>query len=439
MRRIYLKVDGRAVPGSFHADIVLDMMSPATMSLNLHDIEQVTGSLTRSGLDFLRLATAIYCSDKLVLRREAQNRWTREMLVSAPVAEVKSWRNASSSFEAAMRFLSQDNWEFDFRANDTEIGESEVSDKFDAVCLFSGGLDSLIGAIDLLESNEDSRVLLVGHHDAPSTESVQVDLFDNLRQHYGERVDYLSVFARPTHRAGARHPLPSAKEISTRTRSLVFIASGLAAASASGADVPLYVPENGFIAMNVPLGEDRLGSCSTRTTHPRFVASLASALHSVGIANSVRNPYLYKTKGQMLDECANQKLLRAIEYDSVSCAHPDQKRYEASNKSNCGYCYPCIIRRASFHAVNRDKPSEYRHDVCRDIDFVRKAKPGTDARSVLQSLSVEQGYLAVLRQGTLPSVIDVDALRDMYELGREELRALFLDKGTKAVRDYAGL
>lgn len=438
MSKVYLKIDDRAVPAAFKADIVLDMVSPATMSLNLHYIKKQAGAIPRAGIDFLRFATAIYCADKLVPRRSAHDCWTREILVSAPVADVKSWRNAAPAFEEALRFLSQDDWTFEFRADDSNVEEG-AADNFDAVCLFSGGLDSLIGAINLLESDDDLRVLLVGHHDASSTKPLQADLFESLQQQYGDRVDYLSVLARPTHRSGARFPLPSKKEISTRTRSLVFIASGLAAAISSGAGVPLYVPENGFIATNVPLGEDRLGSCSTRTTHPRFIASLARALRTVGIANSIRNPYLYKTKGQMLDECANQKLLRAIENDSVSCAHPDQRRYEASSEPNCGYCYPCIIRRASFHSVNRDKASKYRHDVCRDIDFVRKPKPGADARSVLQSLSIEQGRLAVLRQGSLPDAVDVDTLNDMYERGRDELRALFRDKGTKTVRDYAGL
>ena len=36
----------------------------------------------------------------------------------------------------------------------------------------------------------------------------------------------------------------------------------------------IYVPENGFISINTPLTRRRIGSLSTRTTHPYFINSL---------------------------------------------------------------------------------------------------------------------------------------------------------------------
>lgn len=36
--------------------------------------------------------------------------------------------------------------------------------------------------------------------------------------------------------------------------------------------IDLFVPENGFISINPPLTSRRLGSHSTHTTHPQFIA-----------------------------------------------------------------------------------------------------------------------------------------------------------------------
>jgi hypothetical protein len=63
-------------------------------------------------------------------------------------------------------------------------------------------------------------------------------------------------------------------ETSTRTRSFLFLAFGLAIASIEGSS--LWIPENGFASLNLPLTADQRGSLSTRTTHPLFLEQLVS-------------------------------------------------------------------------------------------------------------------------------------------------------------------
>lgn len=60
-------------------------------------------------------------------------------------------------------------------------------------------------------------------------------------------------------------------EDTTRSRSLMFFAHAIVLASGIGHHVDLYVPENGVISLNIPLTVMRLGSLSTRTTHPYFM------------------------------------------------------------------------------------------------------------------------------------------------------------------------
>lgn len=59
-------------------------------------------------------------------------------------------------------------------------------------------------------------------------------------------------------------------ENTSRGRSLLFLCAAVSIAGIMGKQVPVYIPENGFIGLNVALTNGRKGSCSTRTTAPLF-------------------------------------------------------------------------------------------------------------------------------------------------------------------------
>ena len=61
-------------------------------------------------------------------------------------------------------------------------------------------------------------------------------------------------------------------EDTSRRRSFLFFAAGIFASTGLDRPFTLRVPENGPIALNVPLDLLRLGSLSTRTTHPFYMA-----------------------------------------------------------------------------------------------------------------------------------------------------------------------
>ena len=155
--------------------------------------------------------------------------------------------------------------------------------------LFSGGLDSLVGALDCLEAGQ--RLLLVSHYDFGQLAAIQQTLAAALIRHYGpDRVHHL----------GLRVQFPEAPELSMRSRSLLYLALGLAAAAGFGAATPLIIPENGWISLNPPLTTNRLGSCSTRTTHPYFLEQLTGLWQEVGLVNPLVNPYQDLTKGEVV-------------------------------------------------------------------------------------------------------------------------------------------
>jgi 7-cyano-7-deazaguanine synthase in queuosine biosynthesis len=384
--------------------------------------------------DFLRLAGAAYCADKLALRRLAQDRWTRQILLDVPVSEAARWQTAATTLSEALDFLTGDHWNLSFRTSALPGNRrpSAIDEGVDAVCLFSGGLDSLCGAVDLLE--EGHRLCLVGHHEGGLIPGVQETLAAELADHYGaDHVTLRQLLLRPAAaRGGQARPLPSRRERSTRGRSLLFIAAGLAVADALDPTIPVYVPENGFIGINVPLTRARSGSLSTRTTHPYFLGCLGAALTALAIDNPLRNPYRLHTKGAMLRRSRNRQLLERLAPRSVSCAHPEAARWRRRRQGNCGYCYPCLIRRAAMHAAGWDDGGAYACDVLNDATVLeRNRRIGADLRAILWATARERPTLDVLRNGPVPDG-EVQAFADLVHRGQAELTA-WLATGTSPV------
>ena len=393
-------------------------------------------------LDFLLVASACYASDKLMNRRDTPDRWTRDFAITVPVSDPDLWRGAAKYLQDALAFLSGDHWELDFVPLKGQLYRRPPWRKKttlplrvfqpDAVCLFSGGLDSLAGTIDLLEGHTKPRVLLISHYDAPAGE--QVDLLAPMRAPYPGRVRQARARIRLDPVAGV--------EATLRTRSLVFLALGLCAAAGTGQEVPLYAYENGHIALNVPLTPSRAGSCSTRTMHPYFLDTVVGAVRQVGIGNAVIRPYEMKTKGECVMQCGNRTLLRELSRLSVSCSHPSRKQHWLRKEArNCGYCFPCLIRRGALHKAGWDSGDDYGIDVCAGEISPRIAEDsGDDLRAVLSFLSerrnVQDLASDILR---VASVSDLSGSASMVNRGADEIRTLFGDKGNAEIRLDAGI
>jgi hypothetical protein len=62
----------------------------------------------------------------------------------------------------------------------------------------------------------------------------------------------------------------------------------------------------------------------------------------------VENPYWHKTKGEMANECKNKEFLFKVMEKSVSCSSPVKATWKKLPPQHCGFCVPCIIRRAAM-------------------------------------------------------------------------------------------
>ena len=220
------------------------------------------------------------------------------------------------------------------------------------------------------------------------------------------------------------------KERSQRARSLIFIAYAVLVATSlktysEGETVELFVNENGYIAINPPLTPMRVGSLSTRTVHPRFVALVQEILDAIGLKVAVTNPYKFKTKGEMLEECRDQRLLLQLAHRSTSCG-----RYQRYGFTHCGRCLPCQIRRAAFVRWGKVDGTDYVFVPLGQQDEAHAAFD--DVRSVATALNVVQDKGVDRWLGaTLASVPtgDRNPTRQMLERGIQELGALHRSLG----------
>jgi 7-cyano-7-deazaguanine synthase in queuosine biosynthesis len=405
-------------PSAASSTIPLEWFSDESGNIQArHDLSASLAS--NATLELFHLAAAVYCADRLSPRPAE---WARDITIEFPVHDPGIWSDTSPLAET-LSFLSGDNWElrpFAAPAAKPRRTHAPIA-SFDAACLFSGGLDSFAGAIHLLESGQ--TVCLVSHYEGGQTPSAQTHLYDQLRSHYGpDRVSLRRIFLRPaTTRPGQKHPLGKDRESSTRSRSLLFLASGLLVANGAGSAVPLVIPENGFIGINVPLTAARSGSLSTRTTHPHFMASLGNALPKLGITNSILNPYRHLTKGEMLAQSPNPGLLARLAASTLSCAHPETARYARRPQGNCGYCFPCLIRRGSMHHVGLDHSTDYAYDIFTELDQLAGHR-GADLRALTRSLAQTSNDADILRNGPVP-VADLRAFARTYQRGRSELQS----------------
>lgn len=376
--------------------------------------------------DLLHLATAAYTADLRIPRDDGFGDWTRDLRLHAFVRDAERWMAAAPLIERLLSFLTGDHWRVDFRAAPAAFSPERLPPPKKAValtgkdvCLFSGGLDSYIGAIDLA-ARSDGQIILVGHHsaDGGATSRSQKQALAALRRFYDDqRTPFLRMWVSPP--KGDR-----ASETTTRGRSILFFALGIAVADAAGAD-RLVVPENGFISLNVPLSPSRGGSFSTRTTHPQFVALVREVLAAIGVGVSVELPYRFQTKGEMMKGIANAEALAVGLPVTMSCAHPSVGRWAKQPNVHCGRCVPCIIRRAAVHSAMQD-PTTYKQV---DLKARLRGKSGSDLTVVRMALdryaSRAPRISDILTAGPLPVADDEKrAFLGVFTRGIEEIRAV---------------
>jgi hypothetical protein len=348
-------------------------------------------------IDFLSIAMAVTAADTFVLRRDAPDAWSRSFEIVLPLSERSRWKPLQSQLEATLRFLSGDQWSFDFRSGGApppppsairrRLNVFDLS-KADCVCLFSGGLDSGVGALDLL--GQERRPLLVSHSSRGDAKRQRV-----VAGLLPTRCQRLAVNTYPT--------WSGADDDSMRTRSFQFLALGALAAQTLAEfrnlqAASLFVCENGLIALNPPLTPRRIGSHSTRTAHPHFLDGIRNLCTAIGLPVQIETPYEHMTKGEMVATQKKTPKFKAFVAETVSCGK--WKRQDLQ----CGRCVPCLIRRASLHAARVPDATSYQYPDLHPVMDNEDARDDLIAvQSAILRLRDTDAKRWVLQAGPLPS------------------------------------
>ncbi|MEO1630047.1 MAG: Qat anti-phage system QueC-like protein QatC [Bacteroidota bacterium] len=385
-------------------------------------------------VDLYRAAAAVFAADLRIPRSTGYDGWTRNLALHLPVSNLALWEGVDAPFTELLRFLSGDYWEVTLReatvarpAANKRLRRRAVALDSDTACLLSGGLDSFIGAADALAAGRS--LYLVSHygggsgvHASPAQNRVAAALAD---KYGGSSFRHLKVNLDPP------KVLTGELEPTTRSRSIVFLTLAAVVASALPAPATLLIPENGLISLNVPLTYSRLGSLSTRTTHPHTLALFQRVLDGLGIRVNVENPYQFSTKGEMLRNAVDAPLVAELTPETMSCAHPSAGRWQGGGVEHCGYCVPCIIRRASEHEAGVIGTT-YTYDVRTDTLGREAAKDSRAFRIAVERATRGIGLQTVLTSGPLGTdPVKLRAYLDLYSRGIKEVGA-FLSSTPKA-------
>ncbi|MDZ4851675.1 MAG: Qat anti-phage system QueC-like protein QatC [Pirellulaceae bacterium] len=366
--------------------------------------------------DFLRISLAVVAADHAVYRQRAQDGWTRQIELEVPVENCPLWNDHRGLVEKMLKFLTGDLWELRFKSAKGTLGQSKYEANYlkgQAVALLSGGADSLVGAID-----HSSRNLVWNAISQTSSEKKIQSVF--------------ATSASANRHLGWTHGvhIPFNDEGSQRARSMGFFAFALMVAASTegycqGTRVEVHASENGLISLNPALTSTRIGSASTRTTHPCFIGQLQAILDSIGVNVVLKNEYQRMTKGEMFSACKNPDLLRSLVVKSMSCGKSGRI------KMHCGRCVPCIIRRAAFKQSGFNDLTAYQYGPnsnmqgFRESDDVRCAFIGSQNHS--NSNWVKQAVLPSLFESDVDDRLSLVAvaqrgLKEVYDFLSEALR-----------------
>lgn len=383
-----------------HIDLNATAGLPTRVNLEIGDLSKpLADPIPEELIDLLEIATYVFCADQFTKRGSSQMKhmgaeWRRQFRFRIPVRRTDVWTDPeiAEALKETLGFLSEDEYEFSFeRASHLRPLQiylplnDPAAQKImpEEVVLFSGGLDSLTGAVEAMVGDK-KRVALVSHRSSNMIASKQTGLSAELRERTPPKTFfYVPVSINKGHE--------EATEFTQRTRSFMFATLGFVVARMFGRhDLSFY--ENGVVSINLPISEHVLGARASRTTHPRFIVD-CSRLFSLLLSNEfkINNPYLWKTKTDVVRTLADRGCPDLIAR-SFSCT---RVREATRENRHCGVCSQCIDRRFAILAAGLsayDPPENYAVDL-----FTGAQKAGADL-TMVESYVLRAQKLASMSQ-----------------------------------------
>lgn len=403
---------GGATSGAASSDasaLLLDLQGAnPNVFLRIDDIsEAMARNVPDVLMDLVELAVYVFAADQATGRggtRDTGDRWRRSFKLHVPVRVPDLWsrESVSEALVNVLSFLSDDDYDFTFTKLEhlppAQLYFPQLVPDFrvDEVMLFSGGLDSLAGAIQ--EAIIDGRNVALVSHDSASKRKPQIQALaaDVAAKAQTKTVRHIPVWATKSESVG--------REYTQRTRSFLYAALATTVAVMMGKDrIRFY--ENGVTSMNLPIAPQVVGGRATRTTHPQSIAGLAKLFTALlERPFIVESPFVWKTKTdvvRLIKESGHGQLAAR----AVSCS----RTFEATRlHTHCGRCSQCIDRRFAALAAGltdeEDPPEMYKVDLL------------TGERTVGETRTMAESFLQ--RASKLRSIEELDFFAEYTEATR---------------------
>ena len=392
------------------------------------------GKIPSITYSLLYLSAIVYAIDRSVDRHKySVDGWSREFDVDIKVPEYDKLHPLENKINAMLSFLTGDYWNCHFiDTASITYGQYEATNYFDGITqvnLFSGGMDSLIGAIDYMTVNPTGKLFLASQYDSsmPGPMSDQ----DALRKLFEKK--YSGKFC--TMPAVLICPGLS-NDLSSRSRSLMFLSIAMVVASFAGCKI--VVPENGSVSLNYPLSPSRRASCSTRTTHPVFMKAYRKIVSDLGLDVEIENPYEKMTKGEMVRNCSDKAYLLSIVAESNSCGKRNMHQYMYDNHraTHCGHCMPCMYRKASM--IGEHDATSYGNKFV-TLFGMKGYKVAEDFFAMLNFLKKDLQKEDIRRELMIAGMSGFEDLEDYVNLvvrTREELKTMIVADNNRTILSY---
>jgi hypothetical protein len=262
--------------------------------------------------------------------------------------------------------------------------------------LFSGGLDSLGGAIEELSAGAKS-VALVSHRSSPKIFGYQKQLITELKCLFPKRLMHFPVLLT------RQEPL-RVQEHTQRSRSFLYGALACVVAQLFG-KTRIRFFENGVVSINLPISEQVVGARATRTTHPMVVERFRKFFSAaVGEPIEVENPFIWKTKADVIRSIVDHRCGPLIKH-TVSCT----RSYDITRlHTHCGCCSQCLDRRFAVLAADAAE---------HDPEEMYKVELLTGARERPNDQTMAESYVR-----TALELCDMDELQFFGRFGGETSR-----------------
>lgn len=408
-----------------------------------HLIRQVNCYFPPRIKDLLEIAGYVYAADRMTKRGQlAQveyHAWSRKFHFIIKVRDHSFWQNKAikESLSRLLTFTTGDlSFNFDFNEGGKDLGQSILFDdpnfqldKKDnsSISLFSGGLDSLAGALEILNTTNNNLILVSHQSNNFAITKIQNSIYNLLNSDYPGRVQRFPLVC----------SLSGDRAVEESQRSRIFLYTSIAFSLMSLANEKvIHVFENGMTSLNFPKRQDMMNARSSRTTHPQTIYLLEKFFNSISKEQiRVKQPFLELTKAEVVQKIHRYGKVNYVD-STITCTKTFNISKKTSPASHCGICSQCIDRRFALLASGlEDYDAVYDVDIIEDsindeegythlCDYIAAAK----GFSEVSSFQFTHKMLTELNDilDYLPGENDIKKIQTIYELTQKHANNVLL-------------